>query len=329
MELGLTGQEQSWELSHFGSPPCGETEFINTYHGGVWVDGGGIYFDYLVYHATDLSMPNSMVLANIGPLLGGFEICYNPCGVADACNGYPEKLIYSQDENYSYAYQWQPEFYDIDRILYGSSNSVLTSRTWILNHFEYRGQTYDPPQENITLTISPEMFTTVIENSFTGWAIMVDNAITETTLNFDEYSIDGDWPEGMAEFEFPYFSFFLMNFPVEYEITSSGEGSNSYNLVLTNSDGERAFYHAETLSTTEVNTEKPSLQIYPNPVKDILQLNSAHEIEELEIYSASGKIVKALKSPAPEINVSGLPAGVYFIRAKVEGKEMHAKFIKK
>ncbi|HRH35721.1 MAG TPA: T9SS type A sorting domain-containing protein, partial [Catalimonadaceae bacterium] len=66
-----------------------------------------------------------------------------------------------------------------------------------------------------------------------------------------------------------------------------------------------------------------SIQIYPNPGSDILQINGQlSDNESIIIYSSQGKKMTASQSPSTSwtINTKEWPAGLYFIR---KGNQSH------
>lgn len=67
-----------------------------------------------------------------------------------------------------------------------------------------------------------------------------------------------------------------------------------------------------TLSSTEDLTEL-TIQIYPNPATHHLHLSSSATIKSIQVIDIHGQIVLS-QSFAPVIDVSHLPAGVYYIR---------------
>ncbi|MGM0582035.1 MAG: T9SS type A sorting domain-containing protein [Bacteroidota bacterium] len=71
-----------------------------------------------------------------------------------------------------------------------------------------------------------------------------------------------------------------------------------------------------------------SILIYPNPAKDILQMEHSHSSKELSIYDAKGKFLKKVSTEGTqtEINVSQLPSGLYFVRA--DGASQLHRFVK-
>ncbi|MGC6429418.1 MAG: LamG-like jellyroll fold domain-containing protein [Jejuia sp.] len=78
-----------------------------------------------------------------------------------------------------------------------------------------------------------------------------------------------------------------------------------------------------TLSLENELIVENEIKIYPNPVKDVLnvKLNSEHQNVTLEIYDALGKRVKyILKLPSASVNVETLNSGLYFYRIKAGNK---------
>jgi hypothetical protein len=73
------------------------------------------------------------------------------------------------------------------------------------------------------------------------------------------------------------------------------------------------------------------LSIYPNPVENELQINTATDITDkiATIFDINGKRLNSLKLTNSLINVSYLSEGVYFLRIESKGKIVTRKFIKK
>ncbi|HHH54580.1 MAG TPA: T9SS type A sorting domain-containing protein [Bacteroidetes bacterium] len=61
---------------------------------------------------------------------------------------------------------------------------------------------------------------------------------------------------------------------------------------------------------------KKKINIYPNPAKDVLQIDVSNsiEIENIELFDISGKKAKTYSSNDRNLNISGLSAGTYFLR---------------
>jgi hypothetical protein len=93
-----------------------------------------------------------------------------------------------------------------------------------------------------------------------------------------------------------------------------------YNVVVT----------ATALSTNDVAGPKNDIQIYPNPVSDILNVTKVSDKAMYKIYSAAGQLVKQGNISGGQINVSELIRGGYVITIEEKGKEaFNSKFIKK
>ena len=74
------------------------------------------------------------------------------------------------------------------------------------------------------------------------------------------------------------------------------------------------------------NSTKNKVKIYPNPVKDFLNID-AKNIDWIKIYDVSGKLVKTF-SKQSKINISELPKGNYLTEISENGKISKQKFIK-
>ncbi|WP_294247298.1 T9SS type A sorting domain-containing protein [uncultured Chryseobacterium sp.] len=70
-----------------------------------------------------------------------------------------------------------------------------------------------------------------------------------------------------------------------------------------------------------------TIGIYPNPVEDLLIVETPDKILKLEIFSTSGQLIKTVKES--KADVSSLPAGIYIVHAVTESDVMTEKFIKK
>lgn len=85
-----------------------------------------------------------------------------------------------------------------------------------------------------------------------------------------------------------------------------------------------------SLSTVEFALND-NFKISPNPASDSFTVYSDEVIESVTIYNVSGKQVKTLKvnAKSKQINVEGLPSGVYIVNAFINNQKISAKLIKK
>jgi hypothetical protein len=104
---------------------------------------------------------------------------------------------------------------------------------------------------------------------------------------------------------------------------------SSTNQHCTPIDSNEVITNVVVTSTTflKENNFGGELQIFPNPVSDILFLTSGNN-ESAEVFSCDGKVVLELKSGTKSFAVSGLANGIYFIRFSEGNKTSVVKFVK-
>ena len=78
------------------------------------------------------------------------------------------------------------------------------------------------------------------------------------------------------------------------------------------------------LGITELDYNE--IKIYPNPVKDILNITSEMPFDMLQVYNVQGQLIDETKKN--QIDVSLLSSGMYFISVIVDGENSMIKFIK-
>jgi len=94
-------------------------------------------------------------------------------------------------------------------------------------------------------------------------------------------------------------------------------------------------YYIIEIETVGIKDTKGSikLEVYPNPAKDIIQINgitpNIHETEII-IVSNDGKAIirQKIDLDNPCINISELPKGNYFVKAKLDNTSFLSQFVK-
>ena len=79
-------------------------------------------------------------------------------------------------------------------------------------------------------------------------------------------------------------------------------------------------------SISELNS---SLNIFPNPAKDQLFVETEMSVEEISVYDVFGRQQLAISGQQSAVDVSNLSNGVYFVKVKSENNEVVKRFIKK
>ena len=71
-----------------------------------------------------------------------------------------------------------------------------------------------------------------------------------------------------------------------------------------------------------------NIKIYPNPVKEMLQIKNNARINRIEILDLLGKVIYQFNNSGNQINVSALPQGIYFVKLETEKETVIQKFVK-
>ncbi len=83
-----------------------------------------------------------------------------------------------------------------------------------------------------------------------------------------------------------------------------------------------------SLSVSATDRISSDVKIFPNPVKDILQISTDEVWTKAEIYDIAGRILRSLPLNGSAIDVSNLKSGTYFILLKNGDKVGNIKFVK-
>lgn len=109
-----------------------------------------------------------------------------------------------------------------------------------------------------------------------------------------------------------------------FKLRVSGEqaGTGDYYLILDDFKISQG-----TLAVTDVS--KTNVSIYPNPVKNLLTINSSAKLIDAKITDFSGRLVQANNLKDNKIDVSTLKTGSYMITVTDENaKQITTKFVK-
>jgi hypothetical protein len=158
---------------------------------------------------------------------------------------------------------------------------------------------------------------------YDGWEM---RQVTVESVSFDN---------GRKVIHFPdsYYGHYLVFheglFPSFYPIGFIDDfGCDSF-LLCEYKDGEQVFENPEynTCYIDETSVQEQDLQhvsLYPNPAKETVLIEGA-KAAEVQVYNVFGQLVKTVKD-SHEINMAGLPQGVYLLRiADTEGRSHTAR----
>jgi hypothetical protein len=110
-------------------------------------------------------------------------------------------------------------------------------------------------------------------------------------------------------------------------------GSTVYFWVMPYFEGKTGTYQLDikVVPTAGVEESEGSLFIvYPNPVKDVVNVN-CKDIEQVNLFNTVGQKIESLNTEGRDnvqIDLSGLPSGVYILRANRQGRTLTRKIVK-
>lgn len=97
-------------------------------------------------------------------------------------------------------------------------------------------------------------------------------------------------------------------------------------LLVTSAEGcaNEISHTANVIASSVLNAERVQVHIFPNPAKDVLQIQSLSGMTQCELIDVRGKLIlleKFVNTNSTRIDVSSLPSGVYVL--KVQGGLIH------
>jgi hypothetical protein len=97
-----------------------------------------------------------------------------------------------------------------------------------------------------------------------------------------------------------------------------------YNFPVITNDAETTF---QTLSRSE-NHQDDTIRIYPNPTSELAYISASGDVESLEVFDSSGRIVMTKVGNVKVINISSFSTGTYIVRIKTGNGSAVMKLIK-
>ena len=124
-----------------------------------------------------------------------------------------------------------------------------------------------------------------------------------------------------------YFSVFYTNShiainPFNYIFTTEND-----HIVLTviNADGNKAIFINELLSNQDIVNR--AITVFPNPVKNVLQISTQSNINNIEVYDVMGKQLLEAQDVS-EVDVSTLTPGLLFVKIETDKGVVVKKVVK-
>tara|TARA_R110002072_G_scaffold299855_1_gene475955 strand:+ start:152 stop:1573 length:1422 start_codon:yes stop_codon:yes gene_type:complete len=101
---------------------------------------------------------------------------------------------------------------------------------------------------------------------------------------------------------------------------TAGRSSGTGNIII----DDIVFEFDLTLSTKDYN--KVDFAMYPNPAKNVLNINSLNKISKISIFEITGKrVIEVSNLTNNKVNISQLNAGIYLVKAQDENNNISTK----
>lgn len=223
----------------------------------------------------------------------------------------------------------------------GGSVTLLNNSSGPSNYTNYTTNTALQP--NLVLNTQYTFSMTITDADYDTALVFIDynnNGVFESSERVYNYPVA--LPTGPISGNFTVPATAVTNQPLRMRVVLYYAGQANAGLSLgstfagcgTYNYGEVEDYNvmvtATALATDDIAGPKNNIQLYPNPVSDILNITKVSDKAAYKIYSAAGQLVKQGNINKGQINVSELIKGAYVITIEEKGEDLFSsKFIKK
>ena len=110
-------------------------------------------------------------------------------------------------------------------------------------------------------------------------------------------------------------------------------GGTLYFCVMPYFEGKTGTYQLDikiTQGTGVEEAEETLFCVYPNPTKDVVNVNCT-DIEEISLFNAVGQKIERLNTEGRDnvqLDLSGLPSGMYILQAVSQGHTLTRRIVK-
>ncbi|WP_165593545.1 T9SS type A sorting domain-containing protein [Aequorivita soesokkakensis] len=110
-------------------------------------------------------------------------------------------------------------------------------------------------------------------------------------------------------------------------------GGNLGGIDFFSIDANNQYYIDDVVFSSAAGVEDfsaDSFRVYPNPVKDVLNISTKTAVDNIEVYDVLGKRVLSVQPDviSPKINMSGLASGAYMVKVTIGNASKTVKIIK-
>ena len=99
------------------------------------------------------------------------------------------------------------------------------------------------------------------------------------------------------------------------------DGDGDIDLLVGEYYGDMQYFRNDLINSVE-NLSEVDLDVYPNPVSNILNIDTNNEIDNIQVFNLLGQKVFSSENVTPQLNLSSLNKGMYSIRIELESGEI-------
>ena len=166
--------------------------------------------------------------------------------------------------------------------------------------------------------------------AYSGADLKQDSLLVYYSIDGGEYQTANMKPTANADEYVAYIKGYKKNSKVNYYVFAADESGRRRQQPVFGSKDPHGFKMAGEEKIEENNFQ--DINVYPNPVKDMLYVETETEIIEIIVCDIYGRhqVTKTSSHQGDlSIDVSGLNSGVYFVRIKTDSGDIVRRFVKK
>lgn len=220
-----------------------------------------------------------------------------------------------------------------------NNNTYSTYKKPVLHHIDLvKGAVSDkinPSSEKYA--VDTVVTTSVVARFDAAGGISDANGITSIAWT----DLGGGWKEmsiSMPTNEGAYYRLRGTNMELNVENETDANGNPLSDFLSPLDGAEEAFadlwfysnpiFVKKTVASSLNKSDLSLLKVYPNPVTNVLNIDSKSVISGVEVYSISGKLIKNKMTSEKRVDLEKIPAGIYVLKVKLENEVLITRFVK-
>ncbi len=285
---------------------CGENkEFVITANEGYEIEN-------VVVDGQSQGAITSYTFENVTEAGHSIEATFNEIIVVPECNAVTN--LTASVENYGIVLAWNSADNAISYDIYRNGERIATeTNTSAIDLQGHEGDTY------YIITNCANGGASDASETITATAEPTCNAITNLTARVESYGIVLSWEaaENAVSYDIYCNGNRISTASATSYIDLQGHEGDTYYIITNCANGGTSdASESATAIVTGISKVETSIDIFPNPATDIVEISATQNITRIEVVSATGQIMHEteVNEESVSINVKNLPSGTYFVR---------------